>query len=96
MGILADAYVLDGRPSEARQILEELIALRATRHLDATTIATIYVALGEDDQALSWLEKAYEERSFWLTWLNVIPNWDRIRADPRFIDLARRVGVPKS
>jgi len=41
------------------------------------------------------LEKAYEERSFQLQWLNVEPRWDSLRSDPRFADPIRRIGLPQ-
>lgn len=40
-----------------------------------------------------WLEKAYEERNMLLTFLKIHYLWDDFRADPRFIDLMRRVGL---
>jgi len=52
-----------------------------------------YAGLGEKDQAFTWLEKAYEERSGFLPNLKVNPIWDPLRSDPRFADLIRRVGL---
>jgi hypothetical protein len=43
--------------------------------------------------ALQALEKAYDERED-ITDLSLNPSWDSIRADPRFQDLVRRVGLP--
>jgi len=59
----------------------------------AYQIAAIYIALGEVQQAFSWLEKAYEQRSSFLRWLKVDPRFDPVRSDPRFLDLLRRVGL---
>jgi len=56
-------------------------------------LAVVYAALGDRDQAFASLDKAYEARSWYLTWLNVDPDLDSLRADPRFNDLVRRVGV---
>ena len=50
-------------------------------------------ALGNKELALQALEKAFAEREN-IVWLNVDPEWDPIRADPRFQDLVRRVGLP--
>jgi hypothetical protein len=47
-----------------------------------------------EDQAFSWLEKAYEERFNRLAYLKVEALWDPLRSDPRFADLLRRVGIP--
>lgn len=56
-------------------------------------VAHFYARLGDKDKAFAWLEKAYEERSESLTWLKVDPAYDPLRADPRFNDLLRRVGL---
>jgi hypothetical protein len=50
--------------------------------------------LGQKDQAFAWLEKAYQERSNYLLFLNVIPSMVPLRSDPRLQDLIRRVGLP--
>ncbi len=52
-----------------------------------------YLGLGENDQAFTWLEQAYQEQSNILQFLKVHPYFDPIRADPRFRDLVRRVGL---
>jgi TolB-like protein/DNA-binding winged helix-turn-helix (wHTH) protein len=52
-----------------------------------------YAALGEKNLALQALERAFAEREP-MAWLNVDPEWDPIRADPRFLDLVRRAGLP--
>jgi hypothetical protein len=50
----------------------------------APTIPAVYVGLGRNDLALDCLEKAVENRSSWLVWLDVEPWWDPLRKDPRF------------
>jgi hypothetical protein len=54
----------------------------------------IHIGLGENDPAFDWLQRAYEDRSAWLVNLKVDPFFDPIRSDPKFVDLARRVGLP--
>ena len=54
----------------------------------------IYVGLDEKDEAFAWLEKAYQERSWFLVWIKMDPQVDSLRSDARFIDLMRRVGFP--
>jgi hypothetical protein len=56
-------------------------------------VATVFSGLGEKDQAMTWLEKAIEERDPWLTGLKVEPMFDCLRSDPRFLDLVHRVGL---
>ena len=52
----------------------------------------IYVGFGDRRSAMDWLEKAYEERSAWLAWMNVEPRFDPLREDPRFKQLAAKIG----
>jgi hypothetical protein len=59
-------------------------------------IALIYAALGEKDKAFAELEKSFAERDYLLPRINVEPFMDPIRDDPRFKDLARRIGLPES
>jgi hypothetical protein len=55
--------------------------------------ATIYALLGDKDQALQWLEKAYDEHSTYLNFLKGQPIWDDLRSDPRFTELLRRMNL---
>jgi len=89
---LAHAYAMAKNP-EARKILLELEEAAEQRYVSPYDIATIYAALGEKDQAFAWLEKAYEERSGWLAYLQVNPILDNLRPDPRFASLVRRIGL---
>jgi serine/threonine-protein kinase len=52
------------------------------------------VGLGEKDQAIEWLQKAYEERSSFLVSINVSPAYDSLRSDPRFKELLKKMGLP--
>jgi hypothetical protein len=56
-------------------------------------IAVIHVALGENDQARDWMQKAYEDRSAWLVYLNVDPVFDSMRQDASFGELVRKIGL---
>ena len=53
------------------------------------------MALGENDQALEWLETAYEDRPEGMVWLKPDPIFDPLRSDPRFQDLLRRMNLPE-
>ena len=63
--------------------------------VDWFMVATIYAKLDSDDEALTWLEKGYEERDFRMTLISVAFEFDRLRSDPRFKDLVRRIGLPE-
>jgi hypothetical protein len=93
MSRLAHVYALTGKKDEARAMLNELKLLAQQEYVPADAIALIYAGLGENDEAFAWLEKAYDEHSFSMTWLKVEPSWDSLRSDPRFADLLRRMGL---
>jgi eukaryotic-like serine/threonine-protein kinase len=90
----AEAYALAGRTAEAHAILAELIRPRATRYVSPADIAALYVWLGDNDRAMDWFQKAFDERSFNMVYLKVHPGYDRVRQDPRFLALLRRMQFP--
>ncbi len=92
-GALGHAYAVSGKRAEALTVLEKLKELSKEHYVPPFDMAIVYVGLGEKDRAFEWLEKAYAERSFFLTWLKVEPELDSLRSDPRFADLVRRVGL---
>lgn len=90
---LGYVYAVSGRRTEAQKLLRELQERAKREFIDPYYIAIIHLGLGDQEQALAWLNKAYDERSFWLLWLKVEPKFDGLRADPRFRDLVRRFGL---
>jgi TolB-like protein/Tfp pilus assembly protein PilF len=84
-----------GRPEEARRILQQLSTTSKARYTPALAFAVVHLGLGEHDEALSWLEKAYEERFNRLAYLRREPIWDPVRHDPRFQELLRRIDLPE-
>jgi TolB-like protein/Flp pilus assembly protein TadD len=88
-------YAKADRKGEALKILEELKQLSAGRYVPLLRIDHIYIGLGENDLALEWLEKAYEERDSTLIWLKVDRVYDGLRSDPRFKALLKKVGLEK-
>ena len=90
---LAYVYAKAGRPDEARVTLAELERLSGTRYVSPYYLAPAHAALGEIDLAFSRLDEAFAERSNGMTYLTTDPNLDDLRADPRFGELVRRVGL---
>ena len=78
-----------------RQRLQQLAEAAKERYTPALAFAVVHLGLGEHDQAMNWLEKAYEERFNRLAYLRREPVWDPLRTDPRFIDLLRRINLPQ-
>ncbi len=92
---LGHAYAVSGRREEAMRLIEELKG-RSERGYEPLNIALVHAGLGQNDEAMRWLEKAYQARSAWLITLalKVGPRWDALRSDARFQDLLRRIGFP--
>ncbi len=90
---LAFIYGVTGRKDEAREILRRLLLTAQTAPIAAHHFALIYIGLGEKDKAFAWLEKAFEQHSPMMAWLEVDPRFDSLREEPRFRDLVRRVGL---
>ncbi len=90
---LARAFAVSGRRNEAAQLLGDLKKRSRASYSNAPEIAVVYAALGDNDQAMTWLEKAYEER--FNPGVLLRPGFDPLRADRRFQDLERRVGLSR-
>jgi serine/threonine protein kinase/Tfp pilus assembly protein PilF len=91
---LAQTLASAGERKKALQILDELTELARQKYVAPYFFAGIYAGLGEEDRAMEYLEKAYEEHSHWLMYLHMDPGMDSLRANPGFQDLLRRVGLP--
>jgi TolB-like protein/tetratricopeptide (TPR) repeat protein len=85
-------YGRTGQKDKAQAELRKLEAMNAARPQDPVAMAVAYIGIGNNEAALSSLEKAYAERSNLLTALNVEPVYDPLRQDARFQELLRRVG----
>jgi tetratricopeptide (TPR) repeat protein len=81
-----------GRKEEAIKIAKDLEAQRDQNPSAEANIALIYVGLGDQDQAMSWLNKGYETR--FNPSILLRPAFDSLRSDARFKELLRRVGLP--
>lgn len=86
-------YGVSGHRAKAYHVLEQLCQLAEHRYVTSYGMALVYAGLGEHDHTFAWLQKAFEERTHWLVWLKLDPRWDGLCADPRFVDLQRRVGL---
>jgi tetratricopeptide (TPR) repeat protein len=93
-GELGHALAVAGRRTEALTMLEGLGHLSATRYVSPYSVALVHAGLGDRDQALAWLDKAYAERSDFMPYLTLEPMLDGLRSDHRFTTLVGRVGLP--
>jgi len=94
---LGQAYAAFGERAEADKLLELLLELSRRQYVSCATIAVLYAGFEDRaDQTMEWLEKAFEERSGLLIWLNVWPIFDNLRSDARFVRLLKRIGFANS
>jgi hypothetical protein len=82
-----------GRREDAGRLLDQLIQKSRQQYVTADSIAAVYVALGEKDEAFRWLDRAVEEHSGSFYSYMFCPEFRALRSDPRFADLLRRIGL---
>ena len=93
LGALGHAYGTAGRRDKAQEVLTKLEALKQGRYISPLNPALVHASLGANDIALAELEKAFEDRFWYLAFCRVDPRFDPLRSDPRFQDLLRRIGL---
>jgi len=93
LGMFGYACAQAGRRDEALKLLAELEEKAAHQYVRGTSFALLHHALGEQERALEWLEKAYEERDVWFVFLPVDPAFAPLLAHPRAAALWRRAGL---
>ena len=91
---LGHAFAASGRRGDAQKVLSELSQLSKRMYVDSYYVAAIHAALGDREQAFQSLEKAYDDRSSWLSRIKVDPVFDSLHSDPRFTNLVQRIGLP--
>jgi len=91
---LGHAYAKAGKRREARKILQNLQQRSSAEYVPPFCVALVHAGLSDEDEAIAWLDRAYEERSHWLVYLKAWPLFDDLRSDARFAALTRRVGLP--
>jgi len=95
LGYLGYVYAAAGKKSKALRVLAELNGLSKQRHVPPYSIAIIYAGLNDKDLAFEWLNKAYDDRSFFIALLKVETVLDNLRLDPRFKELLKRANLPE-
>jgi TolB-like protein/DNA-binding winged helix-turn-helix (wHTH) protein/Tfp pilus assembly protein PilF len=93
LGRLGYSYALLGRKGEAERIIHQLEQEHRPGYV-SYAIAEIYEALGRKQEALGWLQKAYNEHAAQMVSLN--SRFPSLHSDPHFLELVRRVGIPQS
>jgi tetratricopeptide (TPR) repeat protein len=94
LSVLGYAYARAGRTSEAQAILSKFQETRKQRYISPFMIALLCVGLDKNDEAIEWLNKAFEERDPQLIWVDLDPELEVLHSDQRYRDLMQRMGIP--
>jgi tetratricopeptide (TPR) repeat protein len=92
-GYLGYALAMSGKRNEAVVILDKLKTTKD--YVSPAELAILYAGLGDKEEAFTELERAYAARDTQMQYLKVEPHYDSLRSDPRFVDLIRRMGLPR-
>jgi tetratricopeptide (TPR) repeat protein len=95
LSMIGHLHGLRGQRAEAEKIAGQLISLSKERYVPPTKIALVFAGMGDHATAIEWLEKGCADRDVGMTFLNVNPRWDRMRAEPGFAAVAQCVALPR-
>src|SRR5215469_6500947 len=90
----ASIYGLEGRKNEAQKLIDELREMARHQYVSGCFFAEAYLSLGQKDQAITWLERAYDEHDQGMVYIAAYPGLDRLHSEPRFQALLRRMNFP--
>ena len=88
---VAHVLALQGRRREAEALLAELEARAREHYVSPVAFCIVHLGLRNTDQVFTWLERAYQDRRGWLTYLKVDPMLDVVKDDPRFAEFVKRM-----
>ena len=95
LGYMGHAYALAGQRAEAENLLNILQDISLRKYVSPYSMVVIRLGLGQKEQVLDILDQLYEERNDWLVWLNVSPELQVLRDEPRFKALLKKIGFPE-
>lgn len=94
LGIAGYVYAKKGDREQAEKIIARFREISETQYVLNSYVAQIYGALGEKEKAFAELNKAFEQKDFFIPTMRTHPMFAEIRDDPRFDQIARRAGLP--
>jgi Flp pilus assembly protein TadD len=95
LSILGNAYAVTGKPEAARRILAELKTRAESEFVGSYYLAVVYAGLDDRDRTFEYLEKALTEHQSQLIRFKVEPLFKKLRGEPRFGDLVKKLGIPE-
>jgi len=90
---LGYAYATSGNTQDALAMLEEIKRNPRQQYVSPFHVAMVYAGLGDKENALFWLERAYDDHDEWMVYLRIYPEFASLRDDRHFQDIERRVGL---
>jgi serine/threonine protein kinase/Tfp pilus assembly protein PilF len=93
LAYLGYAWGMLGRKDQTLKILDELLKQAKEKYVSAVNIATLYISIEEEEEAIAWLEKAYEEHEPLLTFARVRPTFDALRSNTKFKELLEKIDL---
>ena len=96
MAALGHVYALAGRRADALKLLDELTKDSTHRYVSPYYLALLYMGLGDRQQTLTALQRAYDDRSNNMIFLRILPQFDSLRTDPGFQKLIQQIGPPNA
>jgi serine/threonine protein kinase/Tfp pilus assembly protein PilF len=91
----ARVYATSGHQAAMRRIIELQLQLAKRSYVDPAKIAFNYAEMGDKDQAFSWLEKGYAEKSDFTVYIKVEWRMKSLRSDARYGALLKKIGLPQ-
>jgi len=93
LGWQSACYAAAGRTEDAQRILDELLQIAEKGFPVPLPLAVAYTGLGDKDRAFEWLDRAVDSYDFLLGYIQVVPTYDSLRDDPRYLRLLGRLGL---
>jgi TolB-like protein/Flp pilus assembly protein TadD len=90
---LAHCYAVSGKSDEAQILLAELTELNQRRYVSPYDLALVYCGLNQKEEAIAWLNRAYQIHDGWMIYISVDPRWQNLRTNARFSEVVERVGL---
>jgi hypothetical protein len=84
-----------GNTAAAQETLDRLLSIKKEKYISCVNIASVYAAMGNESEAIEWLETGVKERDPNLTWISFDKEFEFLQPNARFQALLREVGLPE-
>ena len=94
---LAIAYTKNGQDQKAQPLVDrlKLISQKKAATSPEYSVGLYYSGIGQKEEALDWLERAYKSHDTELYFLKIEPMFKTLHGDPRYEELLRKIGFPE-